>query len=458
MIRGFLFSNSLLWRMAARGLLRHARRNFVSALAIALGFSGLALMGGYIVRVDKFLATNTVYSNYTGHLSIFKADKAGQQISRTAEDTFDSDTLSKISRVLAGRSEIEFSAEVLRVSGLAATGCRSMPFVATGVERDKLPRIEQHPEVRRWTPDLVAAEKGERLSQVAPEVRDPISMSTLLALAIGKPKVLSETGGRASPLVADCRSAELRNALAESADIQLITRSFDGDFSAVDAQIVGQHTTGMAFTDETSTIASLDLLRALVQRRVATYVAVYLRPGTPTRPAIKDLTRDFAQAGLAVEILPFYDVRIGAFYHGVMRFLLILALFFMLLVIAMVSVTIVNFITVGLLERTREIGTMRAIGFDVAWVRSLFLRESVLLTAIGLLLGLLISFAVSEALVPANIRFSPPGIAGDMQFLLYLTPALCLFVGVFIASVALASAVWRLRKMNQMNVVDLLNS
>ena len=39
------------WRIALRNLSRNRRRNLVTASAIALGYAGLVVLGGYATRV-----------------------------------------------------------------------------------------------------------------------------------------------------------------------------------------------------------------------------------------------------------------------------------------------------------------------------------------------------------------------------------------------------------------------
>ena len=59
------------WAVAARNLRRNRRRNLATALAIAFGFAGLVVIGGYGNRVEQFLRTNAVYLQHSGHVTVF---------------------------------------------------------------------------------------------------------------------------------------------------------------------------------------------------------------------------------------------------------------------------------------------------------------------------------------------------------------------------------------------------
>jgi len=43
------------WRLALRNLARNRRRNQATAVAIAFGYAGLVLLGGYATRIERFL-------------------------------------------------------------------------------------------------------------------------------------------------------------------------------------------------------------------------------------------------------------------------------------------------------------------------------------------------------------------------------------------------------------------
>ncbi len=57
-----------------------------------------------------------------------------------------------------------------------------------------------------------------------------------------------------------------------------------------------------------------------------------------------------------------------------------------------VFIIIMNTMTVSVIERTGEIGTMRAIGAEKAFVRKLFYTEAVSLTFFSAIIGIIISF------------------------------------------------------------------
>ncbi len=60
-------------------------------------------------------------------------------------------------------------------------------------------------------------------------------------------------------------------------------------------------------------------------------------------------------------------------------------------------------------ERTVEIGTLRAIGLRRGGIRMLFVTEAVLLGAFGALLGVLTALALAALINHGGLTWTPPG-------------------------------------------------
>jgi ABC-type lipoprotein release transport system permease subunit len=85
-----------------------------------------------------------------------------------------------------------------------------------------------------------------------------------------------------------------------------------------------------------------------------------------------------------------------------------------------ITVSVVNFVAVSTFERSSELGMMRALGFTLADIARAFVYEIILLTSAALVAGGLATWALCTVVNSLNLRFDPPGIAGNMQFLLLL--------------------------------------
>lgn len=135
-----------------------------------------------------------------------------------------------------------------------------------------------------------------------------------------------------------------------------------------------------------------------------------------------------------------------------------IALFVILMVITMVG--LINTFRMVLIERTKEIGTMRAIGMHRGSVRSIFLLEALYLALFGAVAGILISFTTT--VMAGLIRFNPDSNLGLFLHngrLQFITNPGSVFGVVFLLAVMTLIAVYMpARKAAKLKVVDALRA
>ena len=101
-----------------------------------------------------------------------------------------------------------------------------------------------------------------------------------------------------------------------------------------------------------------------------------------------------------LELATFYH-QVVALYNGIFGFL-----GWVVFVIVILSVS--NTVMMSILERTREIGTMLAIGTTRARVWAMFLMEGLLLGIIGGALGLVFGSGLTTLINHVDIQMPPP--------------------------------------------------
>ena len=138
------------------------------------------------------------------------------------------------------------------------------------------------------------------------------------------------------------------------------------------------------------------------------------------------------QAGYKADQTMFIDQLLGLIYA-----LLVLAIFIALLGIA-------NTLALSIIERTRELGMMRAVGMTRAQLRSTIRWESVIIAIQGTLLGLVIGMFFGWALVKA---------LEDEGVETFELPVATLLVIVVLAIIAgVLAAVWPSRRAAKLDV------
>ena len=119
------------------------------------------------------------------------------------------------------------------------------------------------------------------------------------------------------------------------------------------------------------------------------------------------------------------------------------------------AIGLVNTMTVSLLERTNEIGIMRAIGASPTDIQAIFLVESILIGLLGGVSGVLIGITISETL---NWLFNMlANYLGGSPVRLFLYPFWFIFFIIILSTVVgLLGGLWPSRRAAKMNPLEAL--
>jgi len=136
-------------------------------------------------------------------------------------------------------------------------------------------------------------------------------------------------------------------------------------------------------------------------------VIVGLNDIRATAAARDRIAMQIAEAGLPLEARTWDEL--SPFYQQLSSYFDLLFGFLTLAISVLVFFIILQVLTLAFLERTREIGTLRALGTTRAEVFRLFFSESVWLALIGSLLGVAGGIILSLGFNGLGIEWMPPG-------------------------------------------------
>ena len=337
--------------IAFRNLLRARRRNALAGGTMALGTAALVLGSGLSDGIAKQLTDNLV-AVQTGEIMVVKRDADFVR----QNSPFDAYSVNRIPNPGALLREIERRAKELGIErvapylhtrGTAIASNRSTPAVILGVDPSK------EPELFKALPPVKGAVLGDGVEEVY--VGEPVART--LRLSVGD-------------------------------SVSLLIQTQEGAMNSLDAVVTGIFRKGAPWYDNTFVVPLAAARNLTDAPEGMTNVKIHV---TGSRHHI-----DIAQTGLAeivARVSPGASVEsaevAGRFSFSIIQAnetsLAILSMF----LFAAATVGIVNSMLMSVHERTREIGTIRAMGMRRSGVVRLFLLEGFALGVAAAILGVL---------------------------------------------------------------------
>ncbi len=356
---------SVFWRtltLAARNLTRNGRRTGVTLLGLTLGVAAALVLQAFVAGIFTLLG-GVVVQGRTGAI----------QVHRVGHLTADQDAL-KFTMPL----DDAFMARIKRVEGVKAVAPR-LTFEATIGNGNQS------------TLALVTAVDPAREEAVCParyanEIGVPIKKGDSAVAVLGLK-------------LADGLRAK------NGDELQLLASGVDGQPNLLDVKQIGKIPAATEIDARRLVITTMTQAEKLLQMQgQVTEYAVALQ-----RDDQADVVRDRLQAELGphYQVVSWLDLlpairSVRKMLTSVLR--VVVAVLLLLLVTA-----VANTMLMSVLERTREIGTMLALGMRREAIGKLLLAEATVLGAMGTLLGGSVGLGVIQVLYIHGVTFRPPG-------------------------------------------------
>ena len=413
------------FKLALRGLTRNRRRSLVTLLAIGFGFAAIALFAGYTHNVYSGLSRNSIYNALLGHLTINKTGMRKEGKLDPERYLLTAKEVDSITQLLKDEPQVELVTPRLAFSGLVSNGRASTIFIAEGMEPSAMDRMQEG----------VLSER---------EKRDGTYNDILKKLDPAHMEVVELSEGLVDMLH-----------LAVGGQAAVLTSTLTGQANALDITVGHSFNTGNAGSNDKFAFVTLELARSLLDAEGrADRLTVLLKDDSQT-PATRDrLLAKLKAAEFDVEIHTWQEL--SDFYNQVHGMFDMIFGFIFLIVLTVVLMSVANSMGMTVVERTREIGTLRAIGLKRRGVVRLFTTESMLLTLIGCGVGLLITVAARWGINVAEVSYVPPNSVSPVLLLIDLDSGRIIFTFVLMALVGTIAAYLPARRAAKKPIIDAL--
>ncbi len=454
--------------IALRNLLRNRRRSLTTLLAMIVGMCAILVFGGYARNV--ILAMQTGYVQFQGHYQIQRKDYflygSGNPAAYGIADYQRIIELVKQDPVLAPMMTVV--TPKLQLSGIAgnfAAGV-SKTVLASGIV------VEEQNKMRAWddygamsysrpltltgtTPDAVVVGTGvARMLQLCGALEVPNCKPFA-------PNPVAEGQSAPDDIAALSALEKPADAQKNATTIEMLAANLRGAPNVTSLNVVKAENQGYKEADDVFMIMHLRQAQRLIfggEKPQVTAIQIQLKH-TSQMPAAKARLDELLATTLKNESLEVQDFQtLTPIYGQTIQFFNSVFGFISILIGVIVLFTVGNTMSMAVVERTVEIGTLRAIGQRRGGIRRLFMCEGLLLGVFGAILGVLIALTVSALINNSGLTWIPPGYvyAYPIKSRVWGETGLILGSMAGLIVVAIISAWWPANRASKMMMVDAL--
>lgn len=395
---------------ALRNVFRHRVRSAATLAAISLGVAGLILAGGFVQDIFIQLGEAVIHSQ-SGHIQIVRK---GYREGRTrSPESYLIEQPEQLKRELSEQPGVQLVLSRLGFAGMINNGKRDLGIVGEGVEPDAEAKLGTY---MRYIEGRALADGDS----------DGIVVGQGVAKSLGL-----KAGDRVNLVISLAQGA------VNTLDFEVIGvfQSFSKDFDARAVRI------------------PLAAARNLMDNDSAHLMVVLLNRTPDTDRVIGALRGKLGPDTYQIDswrtLSDFYDKTLQLYQtqFGVLR----------LIILLMVLLSVANSVNMTLFERTREFGTLLALGDRRGTVFRLIMTESALLGLFGAGLGMALGCVAAWVISAIGIPMPPPPNAniGYTAFIRLFPLDVLTAGGIGFVATCLA-AVMPARRASRMQVVDAL--
>jgi putative ABC transport system permease protein len=457
--------------LAWRNLLRNRRRSLMTLIAMVLGLVAVLLFGGYIRDINYALQSDFV--RLTGHLQIQHKDyfrfgsgnPAAYGIARY-ERVLD---LVKKDPVLAPMLAV--ATPTLQFGAIAGNFAASVSRTAyvTGVV------VEDQNRMREWNDyGLRILARRLPLSGSAPDtavIGTGVARVLQLCAALKVPDCALETAKpetQGAGLPADIATLSDGNTTAAVASaatgqprIEILATNARGAPNVAAVNVLRAEFQGIKELDDVYVGLHLSQAQKLVFGAAppqVTAIALQLRH-TADIPDARERLDELLKTTLKGEPLGIVDYEtLNPFYGQTLAMFAAIFGFISVLIGAIVLFTVSNTMSMAVVERTAEIGTLRAIGLRRGGIRAMFVSEGVMLGCLGAVLGIGAALGLAWVINHLGYTWTPPGRIEPVPLAVHMAGenAMMLASAGGLVIVAALSAILPAARAARMNIVEAL--
>ena len=401
---------NLTWmRFAFYNTLRNRRRSLVTVTVAALGTAAILLAGGFAYSTYEGLAQAAARSS--GHLIV------GNPAHFTSEEDVPLqhgiEDAAKVKMSILGDPQVRYVLPRVDFNGLISNGDKSTIMLAIGID-----------------PDAEFAVKGPFLTVKEGEILQSDASEPEIVMGVSLARSLKAKTG---------------------SSLTLMVSTTEGALNAMDVKVKGLVSTGIPDLDKRLVYTDIKTAQKLLNTTKVSSLGVFLSSMEATDPVQKRLS----------ELLPKMTVQSWleqAFFYKSVRDLYNRIFGALGAIISVIVVFVVaNAMAMAIIERTREIGSLRAMGTLPGQLIRSFSFEGMFLGGAGAVVGALLALSIALLLTVFPVQMPPPpGRSTGYPLMVTIDVAMVAMTILMMIILSMLSSAWIARSTLRQSIVNAL--
>ena len=454
--------------LALRNLLRNRRRSLTTLLAMVVGLVAILVFGGY--RSNIIYGMETGYVQSSGHVQIQHKDyflDGGDNPAAYGITNYQHIIeVVKHDPVLAPMlTEVTPTLQLGGIAGNFAAGVSRM-VAATGVvveERNRMLMWNDYG-MKSYIKPLPLIGTSADSVVIGTGVARKLKLCNALKVpdCTQAATVATEDGKQAPPDIAALSDLEKVNTPQhDDTRIEMLASTSHGAPNVASLSVIEARNMGVKALDDVYLGMHLAQAQKLIYGSATpqvTAIQIQLKH-TAQIPTATERLNQLLATEFKDQPLEILDFRVlNPMYGQSVQFMNSMFGFISILIGIIVLFTIGNTMSTAVVERTVEIGTLRAIGLRRSGIRRLFLCEGVLLGGIGAAIGVVCALTIAYLINNSGLSWTPPGYSYAYLILIRIWQDMHLLVGsvVGLILVTIISAWWPSNRASRLMIVDAL--
>ncbi|MEJ2467412.1 MAG: FtsX-like permease family protein [Candidatus Thiodiazotropha sp.] len=399
-------------KFALLNVLRNRRRGVVTILIIAVGCTGILVSGGFALYTYDSL--REMSARESGHLILAHSGYFDQQ--EESPMALGLSDYQVIRQSLSENPAIRAVLPRVEFTGLISNGDKSSVFVGNGVEVDEF----------KVKGPFLKVVSGSILSSHPAQRSDP-----QILIGEGLARIMNARVGDS---------------------LTLMSTTVDGGLNAQDVVVQGIISLGVPEIDKRILLTRVATAQALLQTDKVSTLSIYLQQTDDTDRMGAEIATLHPELDMQTWLdTAFYYLAVRSLYNHIFGLL-------GAIILGMVFFAVTNVVSMSVVERTREIGTLRAMGTHPREVIRNFVLEALVMGGLSVILSMGLAAATALIFSLAGLEMPPPPSRSQgYPLIIYVDGVLYLITGVCVLLLCLFAAWFASRKAARKPLVEALN-